>query len=271
MPLAERLADLEALVRSKPTQHEHRWALFELLCVMGQWTRAIVQLQVWGRLHPQQTALVQAYRDLIRAEHWRNRVLNGQERPGLVFDTPAWMEGLLEALRLAAAGETDAANDAREGALDAAPMVAGHHTLGTFEWITDSDSRLGPVFELITAGRYRWLPLSDLAAWDIATPSTLIDLVWAPCSLTLADGSALRGFAPVRYPQTEANAETGDHSDAICLGNQTIWRDAGRATVIAAGRKTWTTDAGDYGLFELNTCTVGTGAATRPSITGDGQ
>jgi type VI secretion system protein ImpE len=32
--------------------------------------------------------------------------------------------------------------------------------------------------------------------------------------------------------------------------------DAGRTGVIAQGRKTWATSAGDVGLFELDVCTL---------------
>lgn len=261
LPLAERLLQLEALLRAKPTQHEHRWALFELLCVMGQWTRAVLQLKIWGMFHPGQSALVQAYRDLLLAEQWRAQVLKGQERPGLVLDAPPWMDGLLEALRLAAVGSTNAADDMREAALDAAPTTAGRHALGAFEWITDSDSRLGPVCEIVAVGRYRWLAIADLAAWNIGKPSTLLDLVWAPCTLTLIDGTTIRGFMPARYPDLDVNSEVHGHehgdSDAIRLGHRTVWRESGRTGVIAAGRKTWSTNAGDYGLFELGTCTFG--------------
>lgn len=86
----------------------------------------------------------------------------------------------------------------------------------------------------------------------IDTPAThragnlpLADLVWAPCALTLADGSLIHGFMPARYP----GSETG--SDAVRLGRENIWRDIGRTGVVALGRKTWATDLGDFSLFEL--------------------
>ena len=273
MSLEARLARIEARVRAQPTTATQRWALFQVLCAMGQWARAIQQLQVYAQLSPGQAKTAQAYRDLIRAERWRAKVVAGRERPGFVFEPPLWVERLIEALRLSADGQVDEADRAREGALDQAPLVNARTSRFLFDWIADSDSRFGPVCEIVTAGHYRWLPFSDIAAWQIALPSTLIDLVWTPCALTLVDGTAVRGFMPARYPGSEAadseavgsgeagagGGERRDERDALRLGRRTVWQEASRTGVIALGQKTWTTSAGDFGLFELEACEFGIG------------
>jgi type VI secretion system protein ImpE len=235
----------------------HRWMLFQLLCVLECWDRAVQQLQVCAQLSPELDTVALAYRDLIREERRRARVLTGCERPGFVFDTPSWVDGLLDALRFAAAGELDEADIARQRALDEAPLVPVRNSERQLDWIADSDSRLGPVCELITAGCYRWLPFSDIAAWHIERPNTLLDLIWAPCVLTLVDGSAVRGFMPARYPSVANAAGDRDESDALPLGRKTIWQEVGRTGVIAEGQKTWVTSAGDFSLFELPTCDFG--------------
>ena len=269
MPLEARLARIEARVRAQPTTAAHRWALFQVLCAIGQWARAIQQLQVYVQLSPDQANAAQAYRDLIRAERWRARVVAGRERPGFVFEPPSWVAGLIGALRLAGVGNVDEADRAREDALHQAPLVNVCTSRFLFDWIADSDSRFGPVCEIVTAGHYRWLPLSDIAAWQISPPTKLIDLVWTPCALTLVDGTAVRGFMPARYPGSEAagsgeagagGGERGDERDALRLGRKTVWQEAGRTGVIALGQKTWTTSAGDFGLFELDACEFGSGA-----------
>src|SRR4051812_39952539 len=170
MSLDARLDDVQGLIRREPSVAGHRWSLFQLLCVTEQWQRAIQQLQVFAQLNPQQAHAAQAYRDLIRAERWRAKVLNGLAQPGFVVEPPSWVLQLAEALRLTAAGETDAADSMREAALDHAPLMGGHGAADSFEWIADSDSRLGPICEVITAGHYRWLPFSDIAAWQIGRP-----------------------------------------------------------------------------------------------------
>lgn len=262
-PLAARLTQIEAQIRAQPALAAHRWALFQLLCVMGHWERAVQQLQVYAQLDPQQGPAAQACRDLIRAERWRAQVLAGRERPGFVFDAPSWVEGLLEALRLCATGQLDEADLVRERALDQAPLVRGRSADLQLDWIADSDSRLGPVCEVVTAGHYRWLPFSDIAAWRIERPAMLLDLVWAPCTLTLTDGSAVPGFMPARYPGSEnVQGESSEH-DAICLGRRTSWQETGRTGVIALGQKTWTTSAGDLSIFELANSEFGDRATER--------
>ncbi|KVD77280.1 ImpE/SciE family protein [Burkholderia sp. ABCPW 14] len=270
-PLEARLASMETTVRAQPAVAEHRWSLFQLLCATGQWERAVQQLQVHARLVAQEAQAAQAYRDLIRAERWRASVVAGQARPGFVFDAPQWAGDLLEALRLASIGRLDEADRVRERALDQAPLVAARIPHALFDWIADSDSRFGPVCEIVTAGHYRWLPFSDISAWHVARPAKLLDLVWAPCALKLVDGSLMRGFMPARYPSSEGG-RTGvgpsarQEIDALRLGRRTVWREVGRTGVIALGRKTWSTSAGDFGLFELDTCEFGEGALATDAI-----
>jgi type VI secretion system protein ImpE len=100
------------------------------------------------------------------------------------------------------------------------------------------------------------VPFSDLASWQISQPVSLIDLVWAPCSLTLNDGNTVHGFMPVRYPGSELA------SDSLRLGYRTEWKEAGAATVTALGRRTWMTAQEDIGIFELPACRFGEQAAT---------
>ncbi|MFP6562324.1 type VI secretion system accessory protein TagJ [Paraburkholderia sp. B3] len=257
--------DVQGMIRSQPAVADHRWMLFQLLCVMEQWERAIQQLQIFAQLSPGQAQVAQAYRDLIRAERWRAKVMGGLAQPGFVIDPPSWAQGLVEALRLGAAGEPDAADDMREAALDQAPLTSGLGAAHPFEWIADSDSRLGPVCEVITAGRYRWLPFSDISAWELGRPTALVDLVWAPCSIALVDGSTVRGFMPARFPAIADTTHDDATQDALRLGNTTIWAAAGRTGVIAQGRKTWATSVGDIGLFELDVCTFAQDADPRPA------
>ncbi|WP_144159863.1 type VI secretion system accessory protein TagJ [Paraburkholderia sp. BCC1885] len=246
--LAARLAETEAKVRAYPARAEHRWELFQLLCVMAQWTRAIQQLQVCSRQQPDQAAMAHACRDLIRAERWRNRVFGGREAPGFLFEPPAWIGGMLDALRLTASGDEEAADCAREAALDAAPLVHATAPQAHVEWIGDSDTRLGPVFEIITAGHYRWLPLADIASWHVERPATLLELVWTPCTLKLIDSTTVRGFTPARYPSPPQDDQL---DDALRLGHRTEWHAVGHTAVIGIGQKTWATSAGDFSMFEL--------------------
>jgi len=101
LPIATRIARIESRIRAQPTTAVHRWALFQLLCVTGDWTRAVIQLQTWAKLEPQQARAAQVFRDLIRAGRWRQEVVAGHERPGFVIEPAPWVIELARALRLA--------------------------------------------------------------------------------------------------------------------------------------------------------------------------
>ncbi|WP_319424442.1 type VI secretion system accessory protein TagJ [Burkholderia plantarii] len=63
------------------------------------------------------------------------------------------------------------------------------------------------------------------------------------------------------YPLPGSEAAT----DVLRLGRETAWQESGRTAVIAPGRKTRTTDQGDFSPFELDHAQFGsriTGGAT---------
>jgi len=254
-PLSEALARAEACVRAKPRDARERWLLFELLCVLGQWERALEQLQTWADMSREHDGVARVMSGLIRAEHQRAQLFAGRAEPATLtgdgMSAPAWMAGLGEALKLAAPGsgaDLEAADRARESALAQAPETAGQSNLLSFAWITDSDSRLGPVCEVILAGAYRWVAFGDLASVTKGAPARLLDLVWAPVDLVLRDGAPLKAYMPVRYP-----VQAGER-DALLMARETAWTDVGRTGVIARGQKMWSTDAGDMALLDLRSC-----------------
>ena len=277
-PLAEALSRAEAGVRAKPQEASARWLLFELWCVLGQWERALKQLQAWAGLSKASDSTAHVMRGLIRAEQQRNEVFAGTRAPATVMaggvESPAWIAGLGEALRLAAAqGEAalQASDLARQAALAQAPEAPGCSNLQpAFAWITDADTRLGPVCEVVLLGAYRWLPFSEIASITKAAPMRLLDLVWSQVSIVLhgskgdtdAAGSVggeaggagraeLKGYMPMRYP-----VHSGER-DALLLARETVWDDVGRTGVHARGQKMWMTDAGDMALLDLRECDFG--------------
>ena len=268
-PLSEALSRAEAGVRAKPQEASARWLLFELLCVLGHWDRALKQLQTWAGLSKDFDSTAHVMRGLIRAEHQRNEVFAGTRAPATVMaseaETPAWMTGLGAALRLAAGkGEAalEASDLARDAALAQAPETPGRsNLLPAFTWISDADTRLGPVCEVVLVGAYRWLPFADIASITKAAPTSLLDLVWSQVDIVLRggdggegdewEGAALKGYMPMRYP-----VQSGER-DALLLARETVWHDVGRTGVHARGQKMWMTDAGDMALLDLRDCDFG--------------
>ena len=244
------LVRLENDIRSAPTDISLRWGLFQTLCLLGQWERALKQLQVCAKLDAELVSTAQVMRDLIRSEMLRAAVFQGKKQPGhMVATPPDWMSRLLDALSAAGNGDVNAADMAREEALSAAPEVAGESNFGAFTWITESDSRLGPVCEMIVAGMYRWCPFSEIVTLSIQPPHSLLDLIWTRAEVNLRDGSVLKAYLPVRYPGSEVA------DDAIRLARESRWREEGKTGVFGLGQKTWMTDAGDMGMLDLRNVT----------------
>jgi type VI secretion system protein ImpE len=236
-------------VRKQPTNKRERWLLFELQCIEGEWQRALQQLQAWATLEFEGAARAQLYRELIQCEMMRADVFAGRRAPGFIDQAPAWLDTLLSANMQMAEGNLSAADDLRETALNDAPATRGESTqIGAFDWLADSDSRLGPVCEMAVAGGYRWVPFDDMRSLTLAGLATPVDLVWRPVTVILRDATVLRGYIPARYPDSE------HRSTELKLARETAWTDLGRTGVVAVGQKTWTTDRGDFGLFEIGEC-----------------
>jgi len=252
--IANAVGAAEASVRQHPTVFETRWRLFQWLCVLGDWHRALKQLQVATQLAPDFTQTAHVYRDLIRAEVFRQDAFKGTREPGALLPAPGWMAHLRAALPLADTGNTDEADRSRRLAFSEVPDSRGAHDGTSFAWITDTDTRLGPTCELVSAGRYAWLPFAQLRKLDMGPITELLDLIWRPATAILMDGTVIRGFVPVRYPGSE------EGNDAIRLSRETRWTEVGQTGIVACGQKTWMTEAGDIGLLDVSTLTFdGTG------------
>lgn len=243
--VAQTLQNAEVRVRQQPGAFGERWQLFQWLCVTGDWERALKQLQVATQLTPDFAQTAHAYRNLIRAEIFRQGVFNGEREPGALLSPPAWLEPLHKALAQAASGDIEEGDHSRHLALVDATTACGAHNAGTFAWISDSDTRLGPTCEIISAGRYAWLPFIQTRRLEMSAVTGLLDLVWRPATVTLADGMVCRGFIPVRYPGSEHG------NDATRLARETHWTELGETGVLGWGQKTWTTDQGDIGLLDV--------------------
>ena len=98
--LATLLGETQARVKREPAESKHRVFLFQLLAVLGQWDRALNQLNVIGQMEASALPMVHTYRQALQCEGLRASVFAGERRP-LVFGEPQrWMALCLEALRL---------------------------------------------------------------------------------------------------------------------------------------------------------------------------
>lgn len=247
--LAPALAALQDQVRKDPANARLRTFLFQLLCVQGQWNRALNQLNVTAEMDAAALPMAQTYREAIQCEALRDEVLAGKRVPVVFGEPQPWVALLFEALKLESEGEADAGAAARERAFADAPAIAGAINGTPFEWLADSDTRLGPVLETILNGRYLWVPMMHIARIEIEAPSDLRDNVWMPAVFTWTNGATTVGFIPTRYSGTvHAGAD-----DALLLARRTEWNDEGHAL----GQRMFATDLGEFALMDVRTIEFG--------------
>src|SRR6185295_18740730 len=177
------LAQLQEQVRARPADPKLRIFLFQLLCVLGQWERALNQLSVASNLDPGALAMAQMYGDAVRCEVVRDGVFDGKKSPMIFGQPDEWLALLIESLLLAGQGEHGRSQELRARAFEDAPATQGDIDKRPFAWIADADSRLGPVLEAVINGRYYWVPFARLLKVQLEKPEDLRDMVWMPAHL----------------------------------------------------------------------------------------
>jgi type VI secretion system protein ImpE len=250
------LRALQDAVRARPADAKLRVFLFQLLAVLGQWARALDQLEVAARLDASALAMAAAYRDAIRCEALRARVLAGETSP-LVFGEPEpWLALLIESLLLAGRARPDEAERLRAEAFDQAPPTPGAVDGRAFAWIADGDSRLGPVLEAVINGRYYWVPFTRLRRVAIEPPTDLRDLVWLPACFEFANGGESPGLIPTRYAGSESSAD-----GAVLLARKTLWEERRPGVFHGLGQRLLATDFGEVALLDVRELRLGDAAA----------
>jgi type VI secretion system protein ImpE len=242
------LSELQDAVRNNPAKPEYRTFLFQLLCVMGDWNRALTQLNVVADMDSSTLLMAQTYRELLLCEAFRAEVFTGKREPLLFGEPNTWTGILLQALGCVEKGNGEEAHKIVTTAMDQATARAGTIDDQPFEWLSDADMRLGPVFEIILNGKYYWVPMSNIAQITFSEPEDLRDLVWLPVQIQwVNDGSSI-GFMPTRYPGT---ATLADNQNA--LARKTEWADIGGEFFTGAGQRMFATDDGDVSLLQAKT------------------
>ncbi|MDD2759744.1 MAG: type VI secretion system accessory protein TagJ [Methylomonas sp.] len=244
--LEESLKQLQDQVRKDSANSKHRVFLFQLLAVLGNWDRALNQLNVAGELSAENFPMVQTYRETIRCELLREKVFKAQTTPIIFGEPQQWQALLLESLKLLTAGNYQEALQVRDEAYEQAPTVAGTINGEPFQWLADTDTRLGPMLELILNGKYYWVPCTAIQKLVIEAPVDLRDLVWLPVQITWVNGGGAACFIPSRYPGSEASEDS-----AIRLARKTEWLEPYPGHAFGLGQRILATDSGDYSLFDI--------------------
>src|SRR3954462_10840267 len=209
---AAALKRLQEQVRTRPDDSKLRVFLFQLLCVLGQWERALNQLEVASGLDAGALAMAQMYGAAVRCEAMRRDVFDGRRSPMIFGEPDQWLALLIESLLTAGKGDRAGAERLRVQAFEDAPASSGTLNDRPFEWIADADSRLGPVLEAIVNGRYYWVPFARLSKLTLEAPEDLRDLLLMPAYFEFENGGESLALFPTRFPGSQ---DTEDGSVAL--------------------------------------------------------
>jgi type VI secretion system protein ImpE len=244
--LDQAMGALREAIKKATADAKLRIFLFQLLCVGGQWDKALTQLQVLGDMDADSMLMAQIYTPVLHCEALRADVFSGKRSPLIFGDPEEWISLLVQANVLIAAGNFEASRELRERAFEAAPAVAGKVNNDPFEWIADADSRLGPMLEVIMEGKYYWIPFSRIQKLQLEPPTDLRNFVWTAAQFVWTNGGNAPGFIPTRYAGSEAASDT-----AVRLAKRTDWDQKADGLYVGLGQRVFATDAGEYPLLEL--------------------
>jgi type VI secretion system protein ImpE len=243
-------ASLVEAVRKSPQDQPARLFLFQLLCVGGEWDKALTQLRALAQLSPEAQMLAVAYGQAIEAEKLRAQVFAGTAQPALLVSSSIWAGDLTAALAALCQGRFQEAEALRDKAFEAAPETPGDLDGATFDWIADGDARFGPALEAIIAGQWGLLPFDAVEKIQSEGPRDLRDIVWLPAQVFFKTGQSVAALLPARYPGTESSADA-----SLRLTRGTDWVDQpwGQAGV---GQHEWSlSDGADVGILSLRRLT----------------
>jgi type VI secretion system protein ImpE len=244
--IEEALAKLQDQVRNDPAKPELRMFLFQLLSVVGNWPRALTQLNVAAELDGEKMLIAAICRPALESEAFRSAVFEGKKTPLVLGEPEQWVSLMIQANELLARGELLAAAKLREQAFDAAPAVSGKINGHDFAWLADADTRLGPILEAIIDYKYFWIPLTRVKAVRVEEPKALRNIVWAEAQFTWTNGGQAPGLIPTRYAGSELSSDS-----ALRLGRQTSWKELDGGHFVGLGQRMLATDRGEYPLLDI--------------------
>ncbi|MBS1816334.1 MAG: tetratricopeptide repeat protein [Acidobacteria bacterium] len=250
------LKRLQDDVRANPGNMKLRVFLAQLLCVLGQWERALNQMKLAAEMDATAIPMAQMYGEAVRCEAVRREVFEGRKSPMILGEPDQWLALLIESRLRAGRGEAAQAEELRGRAFEEAPVSFGQIDGQPFEWIADADSRLGPVLEAMINGRYYWVPFARLSTIAIDAPEDLRDLVWMPAHLEFANGGDTLALIPTRYPGSESSGD-----GLVALARKTEWTEFAEGAFSGLGQRMLATDAGDHPILEVRSITIGESAA----------
>ena len=216
---------LQEQVRAKPADRALRVFLFQLLCVRGEWERALNQLKVASDLDAGALAMAQMYGEAVRCEAIRRDVFDGKKAPMVFGEPEQWLALLIESLLVAGRGEMERPQNFVPAPLRRRPprpaKSTGSRSSG---WLmpTRGSARCS---KRSSTGATTGCPSRDWRA--SRSRRQRICATWSGCRPTCSSRTVVRWSAlvPTRYPGSESSED-----GLIALARKTVWQEVSPGT-----------------------------------------
>jgi type VI secretion system protein ImpE len=245
--LQEAVAAMIEEVKSHPTDTARRGFLAELLGFTGDLERVDKHLDMLGSQDPQVMMSLAMWRQLVRAEQWRQQFFSEGRLPEFL-DLPTDCVKLhLEASILIREKKGAEALALLAKAEEIRPKVGGVCDGQKFDDFRDLDDLTSPVLEVLTSnGKYYWIPMERIESIEFRAPKRPRDLMWRGVRLSVASGPDGEVFIPCLYPGTSAVGE-----DRTRLGRLTDWVGGNGEPVRGVGQRTFLIGNEDKSVMQL--------------------
>jgi type VI secretion system protein ImpE len=249
--LREAIEQVTSEVKANPTEISLRIFLFELLSFAGDLDRAEKQLDVIGHQSAQAEIGVQVYRNIIKAERDRRRLMSDGLKPFFLTEPPAYVDLHLDAINRIREGNFAEARAILDRAEEERPALIGTLNGSAFEDLRDCDDIFGPVLEVIVQDKYTWIPFEQIKRMEVAPPKQLRDLLWATTSIETTDKS-MQAFLPTLYLNSSSH-----ENDQVRLGRMTDWVSVGEEIYRGVGMHLLDVGGDEKAILEVRSITIG--------------
>lgn len=234
-----------AAVKQNPTDALARRLLIDLLIVSGDFERADKQAAILANTLPDLALGLTMLRGRLRAADARAAWF---ERGAV----PAFPEGPSERDQLAmknalvldkkTSGKNGEAPESfPENVFEGSVKIDGR-TVSAFR---DLDDRIPHAIEIFhTNGTYMWIDFNRIGRLDFHPIQSVRDLTWRNALLTLRDESQSEIVMPATYFSRDAD-------DAMKLGRETDWVEAGSGLYAGKGQKCLLADDDVLGILDI--------------------
>ncbi len=263
-------------IREQPLELDFRFQLFALYCLQQDWNKAIKQIEFCSSKSKDYLAAHSLYSTLIVAENQRHAIFfNSSEALDknvcLQFLSPQELKPLI-ANQANLNSSNLLADEIRDSYLSELISLSGKNNIANFDWIIDSDTRLGANLEVVGKNGYRIIGLQNIQRLEFLKPKKIMDLVWLPIRIFTnnteikddlnSDSSYV--YMPTRYPfiPIEKCENLSPEQTQCLISIMTSWIDIGANGTHGFGLKTWISNTAEFPLFELQNLDISFATST---------